>query len=40
MSARTRIGPAEDTPQGPVSYAVGAGIAAGTEKREPRFEEG
>ena len=40
MSAHTRIGPAEDMPQGPVTYAVGAGIAAFTEQREPRFEKG
>ncbi|MEE8468453.1 MAG: hypothetical protein V3T22_08365 [Planctomycetota bacterium] len=28
MSAHTRIGPAEDMPQGPVTYAVGAGTYA------------
>lgn len=36
MSARTRIGPAEDMPQGLTTCSVGQGIAPGAEEREPR----
>ena len=37
MSTRTRIGPAEDMPQGLTTDSVAEGIAPGTQKPDPRF---